>query len=123
MQYTVLDQPVPITTTNEDLLSMNASTPPPELALATEAITTDPQSLSMQPPRSTHTISSTSTTADQSRLTAETPSQLFVHQAHSRRTNWRKLKEQVRKARSKKREVLTEVNPSEIFCCPRDSNK
>jgi hypothetical protein len=45
-----------------------------------------------------------------------------VHQPNSKRTNWRKLKEQAQKNRSKKREVLIEVNPDACFC-PLDSNE
>jgi hypothetical protein len=109
MQPTVFDQLAAITTANEGLLSTNASTTPPE-HMAPQ------QPLDMQPPRSTHTASSNSATAGQSRHTAETPDQ-------SRRTNWGKLKEQARKDRSKRREVLIAVNPDACFCCPRDSNE
>ena len=120
MQYMVLDQPVAITA-NEGLFSMNGSTP--EQPSATETTTMDPQTLAMRPPKPTHTISSNSATASESRLAAETPDQSYVHKPHSIRTNWGKLKEKTRKDHSKRRDVLTAVNPDSCFCCPCDSNE
>jgi hypothetical protein len=114
MQSTNLDQPVAFITVNGGLLSTSTATP--EHPPATEAMTMDPQQpLAMQPPRANAQTVSSSTSAGQSRHTAETPP--------SRRTNWGKLKEQARKDRSKGREVLIAVNPNACFCFPRDSNE
>jgi hypothetical protein len=74
---------------------------------------TDPEPLGMQPPRPRHRVSSNSATAGQSSLTAETP--------HQPRTNWGKLREQAQRDRSKRRKILTAVNPGACFCCPRGS--
>jgi hypothetical protein len=102
MQDTVLNQLAAVTTANESFLTVLE---PP---------------LAMQPPRHTHTDSSS---AGPSRHTAEIPDQSHVHQPHSGQTNWRKLKEQARKDRLKRREVLIAVNPKAFIWCPRDSNK
>jgi hypothetical protein len=79
----------------------------------TEAMSRDQElePLSMQPPRHMHTDSSS---AGQSRQTAEILYQSHVHQPHSGRTNWGKLKEQAQKDRSKRREVLIAVNPTPL---------
>ena len=98
----------------------NAITTEPSTQTAhVAAMTMDTQPLA----RPTYTVSSSSTAVAQSRHTTETPDRSIKHQPNSRRTNWKKLKEQASRDQSKRRETLIAVNPDACFCCSLISNK